>query len=355
MNKQVIISDWINNPNSLLSTDTGYLLRHVNGRMVKSDEHETFFFVEDDGRIYEDGYSYEAQTGCIPAELVDVTEDLRKAWLEQKQRGDDYVNTYQERQNARLARYIARAEKARKEGAVAHKRAHDLLDVIPLGQPILVDHYSAKGHRRRLSKADALFRKAFVECESKASHYESKAAGVGRNGISSDDPDALFKLLRKLQGCMKSHVKMKAANKVIRKYKKDQLQQLSALIDLRFTESEAKELLAGDFCGRIGFPSYALSNNNAEIKRLQSRIKELESVKSVTGAQREEYDGFSMEIDPEDNRILFYFPGKPEANIRSLLKSRAFKWSPTRNAWVRKITPNALADARYLKESLLKA
>lgn len=41
MNKQVIISDWINNPNSLLSTDTGYLLRHVNGRMVKSDEHET--------------------------------------------------------------------------------------------------------------------------------------------------------------------------------------------------------------------------------------------------------------------------------------------------------------------------
>ncbi|MCZ9080138.1 DUF3560 domain-containing protein, partial [Escherichia albertii] len=67
MNKQVIISDWINNPNSLLSTDTGYLLRHVNGRMVKSDEHETFFFVEDDGRIYEDGYSYEAQTGCIPA------------------------------------------------------------------------------------------------------------------------------------------------------------------------------------------------------------------------------------------------------------------------------------------------
>ncbi|HHJ3829365.1 TPA: DUF3560 domain-containing protein [Escherichia coli] len=192
MNKQVIISDWINNPNSLLSTDTGYLLRHVNGRMVKSDEHETFFFVEDDGRIYEDGYSYEAQTGCIPAELVDVTEDLRKAWLEQQQRGDDYVNTYQERQNARLARYIARAEKARKEGAVAHKRAHDLLDVIPLGQPILVDHYSAKGHRRRLSKADALLRKAFVECESKASHYESKAAGVGRNGISSDDPDALF-------------------------------------------------------------------------------------------------------------------------------------------------------------------
>lgn len=198
MNKQEIISDWINNPNSLLSTDTGYLLRHVNGRMVKSDEHETFFFVEDDGRIYEDGYSYEAQTGCIPAELVDVTEDLRKAWLEQQQRGDDYVNTYQERQNARLARYIARAEKARKEGAVAHKRAHDLLDVIPLGQPILVDHYSAKGHRRRLSKADALLRKAFVECESKASHYESKAAGVGRNGISSDDPDALFKLLRKL-------------------------------------------------------------------------------------------------------------------------------------------------------------
>ncbi|HBV6392429.1 TPA: DUF3560 domain-containing protein [Klebsiella aerogenes] len=348
------ISDWMDHPKSLLSTDTGYKLRHVSGAMLKSDEYETLFFVQDDGRLFEDGHAYEAQTGRIPAELVEVTEKIRSLWELQQQRGDDFTNRYEERQEQRRERYETRAENARKESNALHKRANDMLSVIPLGQPILVGHHSERGHRRLLEKADNLYRKAFVECNGKADHYENKAAGVGRGGISSDDPDALFKLLCKLQSCMKSQISMKAANKAIRKHKKDRNQQVGALIDLGFSLENANLLLEGDFCGRIGFASYALQNNNAEIKRLQTRIKQLESVKAIEEPQRKEYDGFALEVDPEDNRILFYFDGKPADEVRRILKSHSFKWSPTRKAWVRKITPNAMAEARRVKRSLLE-
>ncbi|MCX9004570.1 DUF3560 domain-containing protein [Citrobacter portucalensis] len=353
MTEVTTISNWMEHPKSLLSTDTGYKLRHVDGIMVKSAEHETLFFVQDDGSLVEDGYSYEAQTGRIPLELVEVTEKIHKLWEEQQQRGADFTNRYEERLEERRERYEDRADRARKESSALHQRASDMLSVIPLGQPILVGHHSERGHRRLLEKADNLYRKAFVECAGKADHYENKAAGVGRGGISSDDPDAVFKLLCKLQSCMKSQLRMKAANKAIRSHKKDRNQQVSALIDLGFTFEDTNELLDGDFCGRIGFASYALQNNNAEIKRLQTRIKQLESVKAVAEPQRKEYDGFDLEIDPEDNRILFYFDGKPADEVRSVLKSHSFKWSPTRKAWVRKITPNAVAQAERVKRALL--
>lgn len=353
MTEVITITDWMEHPKSLLRTDTGYKLRHVSGCMLKSDEYETLFFVQEDGRLFEDGHAYEAQTGCIPPELVDVTEKLRCLWEEQQQRGADFTNSYDERLNERRERYEARAVSARAESNILHKRASDMLSVIPLGQPILVGHHSERGHRRLLEKADKLYRKAFVDCAGKAEHYESKAAGVGRGGISSDDPDAVFKLLGKLQSCMKSQISMKAANKAIRKHKNDRNQQLYALIDLGFKFEDANVLLNGDFCGRIGFASYALQNNNAEIKRLQARIKQLESVKAIEEPQREEYAGFALSVDPEDNRILFYFDGKPADEVRSILKSNSFKWSPTRKAWVRKVTPNAMEATRRVKRALL--
>ena len=46
----------------------------------------------------------------------------------------------------------------------------------------------------------------------KAEHYKRKAAGVGRAGISSDDPDALVKLREKLAGMESAHERIKSIN-----------------------------------------------------------------------------------------------------------------------------------------------
>lgn len=347
-----VITNWSEHPNSRLMTDKGRVVHHVEGREIQTGEGQ-LYDVNEDGKLSDDGIVCPV-IGRLSVELVDVTEQLRRAWLDEQKRAADYVNPHEERQEQRRERYSERAAKARAEGSAAHKRANDMLGVIPLGQPILIGHHSERGHRRTLEKADNLYRHAFVKCADKASHYESKADGVGRSGVSSDDPEAVRKLLEQLQERIKAQEIMKACNSVIRKNKTAE-KQLAALLALGQTEENAHTLLNGDFCGRIGFASYSLQNNNAQIKRLKTRITELQAVREGVVETEEEHDGFVMKIDNEENRIMFVFDDKPEEEIRSVLKSYAFKWSPSRGAWVRKITANALAAAERVKVALVKA
>jgi hypothetical protein len=351
----VSVSNWSEHRDSALVTDKGVKVWHVEGREVRSGDGQ-LWDVDDKGSLSEDGMT-SPHMGKLSAELVDLTEQLRKDFLAELARDEDYVNPYEERQEARRERYEERAEKAHVTGNAALSRARSMLDVIPFGQPILVGHHSERRHRGILAKADKLHRFAFVECAGKAEHYESKAKAVGRGGISSDDPEALQKLRRKLQGCIQSQIIMKACNAAIRKNKTPETQ-LAALMKLGRSEKSARELISGDFCGRLGFAAYALQNNNAEIARLKQRIKLMESVSEKKKDSKEEFDTFSMEIDSEENRILFTFPGKPSEEIRAVLKGYSFKWSPsrttkTRSVYVRKITPNALGAARMVKNKLI--
>lgn len=346
-----VIANWTQHPNSKLITDKGFKVRHSEGREVYSDSiGGSYYSIDEKGQLSEDGI-VNISLGRLSLDLLDVTEQLRLDWVATQQRGDNDVNRWQERQEERRDRYLARAEKAREEGNAAQQRANAMLGAIPLGQPILVGHHSERRHRNTLDKADRLYRKAFVECGGKADHYENKAEGVGQGGISSDDPEAQRKLLKQLQNRIQSQELMKACNVAIRKNKTRDTQ-LEAVMKLGWSESDAMELLKGDFCGRVGFASYSLQNNNAQITRLKSRIAELARTKEKAVDSREEHDGFIFEIDDEENRILFIFDGKPEEEIRTLLKSNAFKWSPTRGAWVRKVTANALADAGRVKAAL---
>lgn len=347
-----VVTNWSEHPKSRLMTDKGRIVHHVEGREVQTSEGQ-LYDVTQDGKLSEDGMVCPA-IGRLSAELVDVTEQLRRAWLEEQKRGADYVNPHEERQEQRRERYEDRAARARAEGSATIQRAHNMAPNPP-DQPILIGHHSERRHRRTLEKMDNLYRHAFVECAGKASHYDSKAEGVGRGGVSGDDPEAVRKLLEQLQGRIKSQETMKACNAAIRKNKnKAEEVQLAALVALGQTEENARTLLKGDFCGRIGFASYSLQNNNAQIQRLKTRIADLQAVREEVKEVEEEHEGFAMKIDGEENRIMFIFEGKPEDAIRTQLKARAFKWSPSRGAWVRKITANALADAERLKAVLIE-
>lgn len=50
--------------------------------------------------------------------------------------------------------------------------------------------------------------------------------------------------------------------------------------------------------------------------------------------------------------VWFTFSGKPDATTISLLKSHAFKWTPSKGHWGRKLTPNALAAAKVVAEKI---
>ncbi|MGE6473396.1 hypothetical protein [Serratia proteamaculans] len=120
-----------------------------------------------------------------------------------------------------------------------------------------------------------------------------------------------------------------------------------------FSEDSAKSLLKGDFCGRVGFASYQLSNNNANMTRIKKRIQELESRRS-RAAVEVETEGYKYREDVEENRVMFEFEGKPEQDVRDLLKRNAFKWSPSRNAWVRQLTNSGIYAGKVVREGLAK-
>lgn len=177
-----------------------------------------------------------------------------------------------------------------------------------------------------------------------------KAATVGTGGISSDDPAAIKKLREELEKRVKKQEIMKAANKAIRSNKTPE-SQAAALVALGFADARAVQLLSKDFAGRVGFADYELTNNNANIKRINGRIAELERHRQRSDSEQVGA-GFTYREDTTENRVMFIFEGKPEAATRDILKAHAFKWSPSRGAWIRQLNDVGIWNGKRVFELL---
>ncbi len=275
------------------------------------------------------------------------------------------MNAYERKQARRKERLEAAADRAEARSNEAYKRA-DMSEAatgIPFGQPVLVGHHSEGRHRAAIKRADNAMRKS-VEEDNRAAELRGKAAAVGTGGISSDDPDAIDKLQEKIDAAEQAQDFMKRSNKIIRKAVKDGISgpesdgwtdYLSKLQLIpggeKYTEAAAIELLKPDFCGRIGFASYRLTNNNANIKRMKQRVAQLERA-STAKTKHHVFQGVCEVVEnTEENRLQFIFDGKPSADVRQIMKSNGFRWAPSQGAWQRKLTGNARYAARYaLKE-----
>lgn len=258
-------------------------------------------------------------------------------------------NWYERKQAARRERFEDRAASLTDESNQTYARARQMASAIPFGQPILVGHYSEQRDRNYRNRIHNTYGKSF-QLQDKAKHYADKAASVGTGGISSDDPDAIIKLQEEVERLESDHALMKNANKAIRTHK-TRGAQIAALMALGFTEKLATKALKPDHCGRVGFPSYALSNNNANIRRVKQRIQELESRRALQDIEIEG-NGFTYREDTEENRVMFVFPGKPDEQTRTLLKRHAFKWSPSRGAWVRQLNNAGRWAAQQVRKVL---
>lgn len=175
--------------------------------------------------------------------------------------------------------------------------------------------------------------------------WRSKALKAIIKGLKPKTSD-LERVRLNLQQRMRYQRIMVAANKLIRKNGENLNEQLG---DLGFTKTQINQLLTPDWAKRTGFKSYQLSNNNAQIRRLSGRLKELEEKQlkaDTVGNITEEINGRQLVHNYELDRIQIIFHARPTTDVCRALRQEGFVWSPSNKAWQRKLTAQAIHIAR---------
>jgi uncharacterized protein DUF3560 len=224
------------------------------------------------------------------------------------------MNDFESERAAKAARFRQLAEKHANIATGRHFAARERLEMIPLGQPVPVSHHSR--HRKDLKRLDQ--------------HFRRRAAAAESNVIIfSDDPDSTEKLVDKIERLKRRQGVMKRANRLIRKADRE------GLADLGFSEETITRLFSQDYTGRVGFPNYALTNNSANIRRLEKRLAAIQNAQHDESTE-EQFPGDVRLVDNvEANRLQIFFPEIPSEEIRRELKRNGFHWSPTAGAWQR--------------------
>lgn len=255
-------------------------------------------------------------------------------------------SNYAENKAGKIERYKELAKKHTDNSNGLFVQAHKMAECIPFGQPIIVGHHSEGRDRRFRARIHKTMDKA-VEEKQTADYYNRKAASAASNkAISSDDPDAVARLKVKIAGLEKLQEIMKSANKIIKRAKGTKEEKIAELESLRIPNPA--RLLEPDFCGRLGFPSYKLTNNNATIRTARQRLEQLQKQELQQTTEQNLGNGIRIVENVEDNRLQIFFPEKPAEDLRAKLKSHGFRWSPTVGAWQRQRSSSATWAAQHI-------
>jgi hypothetical protein len=168
-----------------------------------------------------------------------------------------------------------------------------------------------------------------------------KKLASSSNIIKSSDSNAIEKLKTKIEKAQELQATMKAVNAYFRKHG-----------TLKGYGDGEYDNFAIDSMHGVPFPPYCLTNNNAKIRAAKQRIKELEEVKASTHGEdiETEIEGLKIVENTEAMRIQLIFDDKPSAEVREVLKSNGFRWSPRYSAWQRHLNSNG----KYAVEKVLE-
>lgn len=213
----------------------------------------------------------------------------------------------------------------------AHSRVASSMIVGPANFPVRAMQKRSETADRRAEEA-ADFLKAGI----------AKMQKAARGPVDNSPDSELQRIQANIAEREKAQERMKAANAAVRKGDDAALQAMG------FTDRQIAELKTPDFAGRRGFADYALTNNNAEIRRLRQRLADAEArvAAAAAGPTERTEGGVRIVEDAQDDRLRLFFPGKPADAVREALKSSGFRWSPMAGAWQRGLTDNARRAAK---------
>lgn len=151
--------------------------------------------------------------------------------------------------------------------------------------------------------------------------------------IMSGDSDAVARLEDKIRQAEAHQEQMKTVNNAHKKFLKDP----ASLDKSGFSES-VKQIIRNYVPAYSWephpFAPFELTNNNANIRRMKQRLEGLRRAKATPETEIEnESNGIRLEDSPADNRVRLFFPDKPSADVRSTLKSKGFRWTPSLGCW----------------------
>ena len=217
--------------------------------------------------------------------------------------------TYRERRERRADRRRTWADSRDTKAASSEAGASQIVNGIPLGQPILVGHHSEKRHRRDVERATNGFRKAH-EHRQMADHHRQSADTIERQldtAVYSDDTDAVERLEARIAEREAQRDRRKAINADIAKriggrrkmrlgYGETDPETAAAaaravaqtIKALELDAGEQKDLLqAIQFNAFVGYPPYAIANLSGSLKRDRDRLAKLQTVAAQRARVRE--------------------------------------------------------------------
>jgi hypothetical protein len=171
--------------------------------------------------------------------------------------------------------------------------------------------------------------------------YEEDYIMPHRNRVSTSDSQALDRQTEQLEKAKAMQTLMRDVNAYWRKHN-------TCIGAPHITEAQAKKLDDKIATTRYSwerqpFSSYDLTNNNAAIKRWESKVKEVSK-----GYAGWDFNGGRAVANTEADRLQLFFDAKPDEPQRTALKSHGFKWAPSQEAWQRQLTGNAIYAAGRL-------
>lgn len=221
---------------------------------------------------------------------------------------------YEERKRERIERYKRLSQKAKERSSqYMNSSASKTLERIPLGQPILSDHYSANSHRRLIERAQKNIKKS-IEEDDKSKFYSDRAKSTANSKvIYSDDPQAIAKLKEKLERL----------------------------------ENERSSIKAREHS------TWELTNIGATIRETKKRIKRLEELENIN-FEEVKFKGGKIIHKKDINRIQFLFDSIPDEETRKVLKSHGFHWSRKEQAWQREFNQNCIRATNIIQKEIRK-
>ena len=262
-----------------------------------------------------------------------------------------------------MAREVAEQAKARCKTTAQRNRVDGLLDkyertlafainreneVGTWCESIMISggsNFPVKKKQRQVAALEAN-RENFNEAADLLERIRSYAHGAP---VTSRDPEALAALNKKLEDEMQKHDHMIAVNKYFRQFGTVEGCEGVGPCEQAMIEGRMKQW--GD---RAPFLPWQLSNSMARIHRLEGRIKEVKAAAEAKAEPVEvaELPGVTYHENSAQMRVQLIFDGKPEPDIRAILKSHAFRWSPSQGAWQRILNENGKRAARAALEEI---